>query len=66
MDKIVDHLFILEKWRLKEDFPGNYSDFRAYEDSTMLHRKKKTKQRRKTGSKTTGNLTFNEQKNIKK
>jgi ATP-binding cassette subfamily F protein uup len=35
-----------------EDFPGNYSDFRAYEDS-RLHKKKKTKQKRKTGNKTT-------------
>jgi ATP-binding cassette subfamily F protein uup len=36
-----------------EDFPGNYSDFRAYEDSTEVAQKKKTKQKRKTGNKTT-------------
>lgn len=33
MDKIVDHLFIFRGDGIVEDFPGNYSDFRAYEDS---------------------------------
>jgi ATP-binding cassette subfamily F protein uup len=33
MDKIVDHLFIFRGEGVIEDFPGNYSDFRAYEDS---------------------------------
>jgi ATP-binding cassette subfamily F protein uup len=33
MDKIVDHLFIFRGEGQVEDFPGNYSDFRAYEDS---------------------------------
>ncbi|MBT8284831.1 MAG: ABC-F family ATP-binding cassette domain-containing protein, partial [Flavobacteriaceae bacterium] len=33
MDKIVDHLFIFRGEGIIEDFPGNYSDFRAYEDS---------------------------------
>lgn len=31
MDKIVDHLFIFKGDAVVEDFPGNYSDFRAYE-----------------------------------
>lgn len=31
MDKIVDHLFVFKGDGLIEDFPGNYSDFRAYE-----------------------------------
>ncbi len=30
MDKIVDHLFVFGKGKIK-DFPGNYSDYRAYE-----------------------------------
>lgn len=34
MDKIVDHLFVFRGDAVIEDFPGNYSDFRAYEDST--------------------------------
>ncbi len=33
MDKIVDHLFVFRGDAVIEDFPGNYSDFRAYEDS---------------------------------
>jgi ATP-binding cassette subfamily F protein uup len=33
MDKIVDHLFVFRGEGHIEDFPGNYSDFRAYEDS---------------------------------
>jgi ATP-binding cassette subfamily F protein uup len=33
MDKIVDHLFVFRGDGEIEDFPGNYSDFRVYEDS---------------------------------
>ncbi len=33
MDKIVDHLFILDNHGNIADFPGNYSDYRTYEDS---------------------------------
>ncbi|WP_116787703.1 ABC-F family ATP-binding cassette domain-containing protein [Flavobacterium psychrotrophum] len=33
MDKIVDHLFVFRGEGIVEDFPGNYSDFRSYEDS---------------------------------
>jgi ATP-binding cassette subfamily F protein uup len=33
MDKIVDHLFIFRGDGNVEDFPGNYTDFRVYEDS---------------------------------
>jgi len=34
MDKIVDHLFVFRGQGVVEDFPGNYSDFRSYEDSS--------------------------------
>lgn len=34
MDKIVDALFVFRGDGVVETFPGNYSDFRAYEDST--------------------------------
>jgi ATP-binding cassette subfamily F protein uup len=51
MDKIVDHLFILEVMEWSKIF-RKYSDFRAYEDSTEVAQKKK-KQKRKTGNKTT-------------
>lgn len=33
MDKIVDHLFVFRGNGIVEDFPGNYSDYRTYEDS---------------------------------
>ncbi|WP_432413070.1 ABC-F family ATP-binding cassette domain-containing protein [Rasiella sp. SM2506] len=33
MDKIVDHLFVFKGEGEIKDFPGNYSDYRAYEDS---------------------------------
>tara|TARA_R100001369_G_scaffold92320_1_gene136749 strand:- start:2221 stop:4086 length:1866 start_codon:yes stop_codon:yes gene_type:complete len=33
MDKIVDHLFVFRGNGEVSDFPGNYSDYRTYEDS---------------------------------
>ena len=36
MDKIVDHLFVFKGNGVIEDFPGNYSDYRAYENSKIL------------------------------
>ena len=33
MDRIVDHLFIFEGDGVINGFPGNYSDYRIYEDS---------------------------------
>lgn len=33
MDKIVDHLFVFKGKGIIQDFPGNYSDYRAYESS---------------------------------
>ena len=35
MDKIVDHLFVFRGEGEIQDFPGNYSDFRVYEDSAI-------------------------------
>lgn len=40
MDKIVDSLFVFRGNGLVENFPGNYSDFRAYEDSKPVVSKK--------------------------
>jgi ATP-binding cassette subfamily F protein uup len=68
MDKIVDNLFVFRGQGEIENFPGNYSDFRAYEDSaepkkldTVSTEKKDWKQNNPTG-----NLTFNEQKEFQK
>lgn len=39
MDKIVDHLFIFKGNGIVEDFPGNYSDHRSYEDSAVIEQR---------------------------
>ena len=36
MDKIVDHLFVFRGQGIVEDFPGNYSDFRAYDSGPAV------------------------------
>ena len=68
MDKIVDHLFIFRGDGVIEDFPGNYSDFRAYEDSADVAQKEENKAEKKDWKQNnpTGNLTFNEQKEFQK
>jgi ATP-binding cassette subfamily F protein uup len=40
MDKIVDALFVFRGEGVVENFPGNYSDFRAYDVSAPKERKK--------------------------
>jgi len=69
MDKIVDHLFIFRGEGQIEDFPGNYSDFRAYEDSTEpknLSSVSTEKVNWKQNNPTTAGLNFNEQKEFSK
>lgn len=34
MDKIVDHLFVFENGHIR-DFPGNYTDYRSYENTKV-------------------------------
>lgn len=43
MDKIVDHLFVFNTSGTITDFPGNYSDFRAYVGSTDISLEKDDK-----------------------
>ena len=68
MDKIVDHLFVFRGDGVIEDFPGNYSDFRAYEDSADVAQKEENKAEKKDWKQNNpkGNLTFNEQKEYQK
>jgi ABC transport system ATP-binding/permease protein len=68
MDKIVDHLFVFRGDGEIEDFPGNYSDFRAYEDSADVALKEENKADKKAWKQNnpTGNLSFNEQKEFQK
>ncbi len=68
MDKIVDHLFVFRGEGEIEDFPGNYSDFRAYEDSADVAQKEENKSVKKDWKQqnNTSGLTFNEQKEFQK
>jgi ATP-binding cassette subfamily F protein uup len=68
MDKIVDNLFVFRGQGEIENFPGNYSDFRAYEDSADVAQKEDNKTEKKEWKQNnpTGNLTFNEQKEYQK
>jgi len=67
MDKIVDHLFVFRGEGEIEDFPGNYSDFRAYEDSAEPEKNEtKEKVNWKQNNPTTSGLNFNEQKEFNK
>jgi len=67
MDKIVDHLFVFRGDCVIEDFPGNYSDFRTYEDSKPTENKVSLEENTTTKSnwKSQDNktkLSYNEQK----
>ncbi|HWR94142.1 MAG TPA: ABC-F family ATP-binding cassette domain-containing protein [Flavobacterium sp.] len=69
MDKIVDHLFIFRGEGEIEDFPGNYSDFRAYEDSAepkVLNSVSTEKTNWKEKQTAATGLNFNEQKEFNK
>jgi ATP-binding cassette subfamily F protein uup len=67
MDKIVDHLFVFRGEGEVEDFPGNYSDFRVYEDSSEPEKSEaKEKVNWKQNHPTTSGLNFNEQKEFNK
>jgi len=68
MDKIVDHLFVFRGEGEIEDFPGNYSDFRIYEDSAepVKDEAPKEKVNWKDNQPKTSGLNFNEQKEFSK
>lgn len=69
IDKIVDHLFVFRGEGEVEDFPGNYSDFRSYEDSIEPIREEKTDGANKVNWKeqqAKKGLTFNEQKEFQR
>ncbi|WP_190809312.1 ABC-F family ATP-binding cassette domain-containing protein [Flagellimonas sp. S3867] len=72
MDKIVDHLFIFKGNGKIEDFPGNYSDYRTYENSRViaereaknnLEKTEKTSWKERDDSK---KLSYSEQKEYNK
>ena len=43
LDNIVDHLFVMQGNGAIKDFPGNYSDYRAYEDALRAEQEKAQK-----------------------
>ncbi|WP_406684241.1 ABC-F family ATP-binding cassette domain-containing protein [Seonamhaeicola sp. MEBiC1930] len=68
MDKVVDHLFVFKGDGIIEDFPGNYTDYRVYEDSqpaiskiTTEDKKDKASWKQNEASK----LSFNEEKELR-
>ena len=67
MDKIVDHLFVFKGDGVIEDFPGNYSDYRIYEDSQPAIQdtaKDKTENQSITEN-AASKLSFNEEKELR-
>jgi len=73
MDKVVDHLFVFRGDGVIQDFPGNYSDFRNYEDSPASDEyKEETTPNKPKGSwkekevVTKTKLSYNDQKEYKK
>ncbi|WP_339653105.1 ABC-F family ATP-binding cassette domain-containing protein, partial [uncultured Salegentibacter sp.] len=73
MDKIVDHLFVFQGNAEVQDFPGNYSDYREYEESASAEVKEETqstnqKDNKKDWKKTSSGskLSYNEQKEFGK
>ncbi|APA65287.1 ABC-F family ATP-binding cassette domain-containing protein [Maribacter sp. 1_2014MBL_MicDiv] len=71
MDKIVDHLFVFRGDAVIEDFPGNYSDYRTYEDSQIQEKReqKESQPTNKTNWKeadTGTKISYAEQQEFKK
>jgi ATP-binding cassette subfamily F protein uup len=71
MDKIVDHLFVFKGDGVVNDFPGNYSDFRVYEDSRVRENKESLKNDKKENNyqketKEKVGFSYKEQKEFKK
>ena len=67
MDKVVDHLFVFRGEGVIEDFPGNYTDYRVYEDSqpiisNITEDKKDNKSWKQNEAK---KLSYNEEKELK-
>lgn len=63
MDKIVDSLFVFRGKGIIENFPGNYSDFRAYENSNPIDKKQENKEKKQDSKETQKNsLSYNEKR----
>ncbi|NMH86368.1 ABC-F family ATP-binding cassette domain-containing protein [Flavivirga algicola] len=67
MDKVIDHLFVFKGEGVIEDFPGNYTDYRVYEDSQPVISKSQENKKDKNAWKKndTTKLSYNEEKELK-
>ncbi len=67
MDKVIDHLFVFKGEGEIEDFPGNYTDYRVYEDSQPVISSAQDDKKEKNAWKKTDDtkLSFNEEKELK-
>ena len=68
MDKIVDHLFVFKGSGAIDNFPGNYSDYRVYENSIPQEATEKNTPSKKHWKKTqqSAALSYNEQKEFQR
>ncbi|MBC6998866.1 ABC-F family ATP-binding cassette domain-containing protein [Cytophaga sp. FL35] len=64
MDKIVDHLFVFKGDGLIEDFPGNYSDYRVYEDSKVVEERLEKAETNKETKNTSDSHTNDKRKTL--
>jgi ATP-binding cassette subfamily F protein uup len=61
MDKVVDHIFVFDNGGNISDFPGNYTDYRIYEDSQPVQERTKEKKiDTRVKSSEVGKLSYNE------
>jgi len=67
MDKIVDHMFVFRGEGVVDDFPGNYSDFRAYDSSKpkQIEQSVKIDNTKAVKQNDANKLSYNEQKEYK-
>ncbi|MBU2919801.1 ABC-F family ATP-binding cassette domain-containing protein [Winogradskyella psychrotolerans] len=67
MDKIVDHMFVFRGEGIVDDFPGNYSDFRAYDSSQpkQIETVEKIDNTKAEKQNEANKLDYNEQKEYK-
>ncbi|MBI6115739.1 ABC-F family ATP-binding cassette domain-containing protein [Salegentibacter maritimus] len=71
MDKIVDHLFVFQGNAEIQDFPGNYTDYREYENSAIAEAREESSETESTKkdwkkSSSGTKLSYNEQKEFGK
>jgi ATP-binding cassette subfamily F protein uup len=62
MDKIVDSLFVFRGDGIVENFPGNYTDYRTYEDSKPREKTVKIEKKQVNLAPSKAQLTFEEKR----